>query len=75
VILASTSLLQTTDGDALTTISVILALLCVVVLSSTGLAVLVGLTRRIHAIADQHPAAKTLADEEEADAGDHIDRE
>jgi hypothetical protein len=62
-------LLQTADGNELTTISVILALLCVVVLSSTGLA------RRIHTIADQHPAAKPLADVEEADRGDHIDRE
>jgi hypothetical protein len=75
VVLAYTYLLQTADRGQLTTISVILALLCVVVLSSTGLAVLVGLTRRIHTIADQHPAAKPLADVEETDRGDHIDRQ
>lgn len=71
--IAYTILLQTGDADPLAASRLILALLCVIVLSSTGLAVMVGLSRRIQSIADQHPA-KPLADVEEADTGDHVDR-
>lgn len=66
-------LLQAGDADPLAASRLILALLCVIVLSSTGLAVTVGLSRRIQAIADQQPT-KPLADVEEADTGDHVDR-
>lgn len=71
--IAYTILLQTGDADPLAASRLILALLCVIVLSSTGLAVMVGLSRRIQSIADQRPA-KPLADVEEADTGDHVDR-
>lgn len=71
--LAYTILLQTEPADPLAASRLILALLCVIVLSSTGLAVTVGLSRRIQAIADQRPD-KRLADVEEADTGDDIDR-
>jgi cell division protein FtsL len=65
-----TFLLQ--DADPLATSRLILALLCVIILSSTGLAITVGLSRRIQAIADQRPV-RPLADEEKADADDHLD--
>jgi cell division protein FtsL len=67
--IAYTLLLQ--DSDPLATSRLILALLCVIVLSSTGLAVTVGLSRRIQTIADQRPA-QPLADKKEADSADHI---
>jgi hypothetical protein len=68
-------LLQTADRDPAATTRIILALLCVVVLSSTALAIALRLNRRMQAIADQRPADEALADEEETDRGDHTDRE
>jgi hypothetical protein len=50
-------------------------LACVVVASSLGLAVSIGLARRVQQIGDQGPGQASSLDIEEADAGDHIDRE
>ncbi|HEX6293312.1 MAG TPA: hypothetical protein VFZ66_29295 [Herpetosiphonaceae bacterium] len=65
-------MLQT--AEPLVRTRIILALLCVVVASALALGIAVRLNRRMQAIADQRPV-KPLADEEEADTGDHIDRQ
>ncbi len=49
-------LLQTGADTSLTSVRVILALVCVIVASSLALGVAVGLARRIQTIADQGPA-------------------
>jgi|GEM_PF-6740940 len=70
-----TILLQTVERNDQLGPMAVLALACVVVASSLGLAVSIGLARRVQQIGDQGPGQASSLDIEEADAGDHIDRE
>lgn len=53
------ALLQTDGPNPLTSVRIILALVCVIVASSMALGVAVGLSRRIQTIADQRPAERS----------------
>lgn len=59
--------------DSTTSAKLILAVLCVVVLSSMALGVSIGLARRMQQIADRTP--RTRSQVKKADSGDHVDGE